>query len=137
MDCSLVIIHSTTKGWYTNTNQTSWHFEYFIFYLIWRQHNLSNTTRYLHPFLSLLVMWVLFKNHLSAESFQRPYSELNNIITNDIVGNEAVASMKHLEDTRTKLESQYISTVISRQKPITELLSHVGLLLFSTQHKKG
>ena len=82
-------------------------------------------------------MWVLFKNHLSAESFQRPYSELNNIITNDIVGNEAVASMKHLEDTRTKLESQYIPTVISRQKPITELLSNVGLLLFSTQHKKG
>ena len=82
-------------------------------------------------------MWVLFKNHLSAESFQRPYSELNNIITNDIVGNEAVASMKHLEDTGTKLESQYISTVISRQKPITELLSNVGLLLFSTQHKKG
>ena len=82
-------------------------------------------------------MWVRFKNHLSAESLQRPYSELNNIITNDIVGNETVASMKHLEDTGTKLESQYISTVISRQKPITELLSNVGLLLFSTQNKKG
>ena len=69
--------------------------------------------------------------------FKDRTSELINIITSDIFGDEVGESLKCLEGTGADLESNYITAVITGENPITDPLKNAGFLLFSSHHKKG
>ena len=69
--------------------------------------------------------------------FKDRTDELINIKTNDVMNKEVVASYQNLSAVGKSLHTEYVLSVVAGEKSITETLSKVGCLLFSSQHRRG
>ena len=63
--------------------------------------------------------------------------ELVNIITNNVMNEEVIQSYRNLAAVGEKQHKEYINSVIAGKTSITDTLSKVGMVLFSSQQRKG